>query len=200
MLVTDRKETRGRDLVQIAAAAVRGGVDMVQVREKDLPTGELLDLASRIIRALPSRGLVSVNGTALVATALEVNLHLPADVPAPASRIWPLWGRSVHSLDEAAKASRERPGYLLLGTIFPTGSKPGHPGGGLGLIRDVVQTVAPLPVLAIGGIDASNAADVIRAGAHGVAVRSAILTADDPEDAARQLRQAVDEALRASHL
>ncbi len=199
MLVTDRQDTRGRDLVQIAVAAVRGGVDMVQVREKDLETAELLELASRIVRALPTSALVAINGNALVAAALEANLHLPADVPLPASRVWPLWGRSAHSMKEAVKAAAEQPDYLLLGTIFPTGSKPGHPGSGLTLVQAVVQAVSPLPVLAIGGIDETNAAAVIRAGAHGIAVRSAILTADDPEDAARRLRRIVDQALVPTH-
>ena len=81
--------------------------------------------------------------------------------------------------------------YLLLGTIFPTPSKPGRPGAGAALVREVSALVSPLPVLAIGGIDTGRAREARAAGAHGVAVCGAILTEDDPRGAAERLVEAV---------
>jgi hypothetical protein len=81
--------------------------------------------------------------------------------------------------------SKRAPDYLLVGTVFPTDSRPGHPGGGLGLVERAAWAVALLPVLATGGIDAGNA------GAAGIAGRSAILTAPDLEEAALAIRKAL---------
>ena len=195
MLVTDRRTVGRRDLMQIAGAAVAGGVDAVQVREKDLPDDELTALAERVQRAIEGRAAVLVNGRPAVAKLLGAGLHLPGNAPAPAQRDWPLWGRSVHSTEEALRRAEEAPDYLLIGPVYPTDSKPGHPGGGLSLIEATARAVAPLPVLAIGGIEATNAGAVIAAGATGIAVRGAILDASDPERTARAIHAAATEAL-----
>lgn len=191
MLVTDRHAVVGRDLVQVVEAAVAGGVDAVQVREKDLPDNELTRLVERVQEAVRGRAAVLVNGRPHVAKLLGAGLHLPGDAAAPAERDWPLWGRSVHSPEEARRRAEETPDYLLVGPVFPTGSKPGHPGGGLELVEATARAVAPVPVLAIGGIESTSAGAVIAAGAVGVAVRGAILGASDPERAARSIRAAV---------
>ena len=194
MLVTDRRTVGRRDLMQIAGAAVAGGVDAVQVREKDLPDDELTALAKQVQRAIEGRAAVLVNGRPAVAKLLGAGLHLPGDAPAPAQRDWPLWGRSVHSTEEALRRAEEAPDYLLVGPVYPTDSKPGHPGGGLSLVEATARAVAPIPVLAIGGIEAINAGAVIAAGAAGVAVRGAILDASDPERTARAIHSATAEA------
>ena len=183
MLVTDRYATRWRDLAEIVAAAVAGGVDAVQVREKDLSDNELLALTLRIQKAVAGKAAVLVNGRPLVARATKAGLHLPGDFPTLPADDWPLWGRSVHSVEEACRRAEERPDYLLLGTIFQTTSKPDHAGSGLELVRETVRALPSLPLIAIGGIDANNARSVIEAGASGVAVRSAILEALDPKKA-----------------
>ena len=195
MLVTDRHTVGLRDLTQIVGAAVAGGVDAVQVREKDLPDDELTALVKRVQRTVQERAVVLVNGRPGVAKSLVAGLHLPGDAPAPAERDWPLWGRSVHSPEEAVRRAEEAPDYLLIGPVYPTGSKPGHPGGGLSLIEATARAVAPLPVLAIGGIEATNAGAVIAAGAAGIAVRGAILEASDPdpERTARAIHAATTE-------
>ena len=193
MLVTDRRATGRRDLLEIVAAAVAGGVDAVQVREKDLTDSELTSLLRRVQQAVQARAAVLVNGRPGVAKALGAGLHLPGNAPGPAEHDWPLWGRSVHSPDEAQRRAEEEPDYLLVGPIYPTGSKPGHPGGGLRLVEATARAVAPLPVLAIGGIDAFNAGAVVSAGAAGVAVRGAILEASDPERTARSIHAAITE-------
>ena len=109
-----------------------------------------------------------------------------------------MWGRSVHSPEEAGGRAGEGPGYLLVGHVFETESKPGLPGRGLGLVRGTAAAAGKVPMLAIGGIDESNAGDVIDAGAAGVAVRGAILHAREPGEAARSIREAVDRGLAES--
>ena len=194
MLVTDRSATGGRDLVEVVSAAVDGGADAVQVREKDLADGDLRELVTRVQRAVAGRALVLVNGRASVAVETGAGLHLPADAPAPLRR-FQVWGRSVHSPEEAGRRAEEGPGYLLAGHVFETESKPGLPGRGLGLVRETAEAAGSVPVLAIGGIDERNAGAVIGAGAAGVALRGAILRAREPEAAARSIREAVDRAL-----
>ena len=191
MLVTDRNNTQGRDIVDVVAAAVSGGVDTVQIREKDLPDDALAELTSRIVEAVGGRAAVLINGRPELATRLAVGLHLPTDTPTPRERAWPTWGRSVHSVEEAVAAATEAPDYLVLGTIFPTSSKPGHPGSGIPLIEAVTDAVSQMRVLAIGGINEERAASVMAAGASGIAVQSDILKAPNPEDAARLLRAAL---------
>jgi thiamine-phosphate pyrophosphorylase len=191
MLVTDRHQTGGRDLVEVVAAAARGGVELVQVREKDLPDDVLLALVLRLRTALPPAARVVVNGRPAVARAAGVGLHLAAAAPPPPERPPGLYGRAAHDEDEAHRARAERVDYILLGTIFPTGSKPGLPGSGPGLIQRVSRLVAPTPLLAIGGITVTNARSTLAAGAHGIAVCSAILTARDPRLAALALAAAL---------
>ena len=193
MLVTDRHETRGRDLVEVVTEAVGGGVELVQVREKDLPDDELLALVLRLKASLPPGVRLLVNGRPAVARAAEVGLHLAAaargDGPLPA-----LYGRAAHDEVEARRAMTESVAYLLVGPVFPTTSKPGHPGSGLGLVSRVSQLVAPTPVFAIGGMTPDTVGRTLRSGAHGVAVRSAILAAPDPLRAARGLAHAIARA------
>lgn len=189
MLITDRHDTAGRDLVDVVRAAVDGGVDCVQVREKDLGHDELLDLTNQVIEAVGTRARVVVNGNAPVAREAGAGLHLPEDAQQPLGWAPQLWGRSVHSVDGALRAMDDGPDYLLLGTIYKTSSKPGLEGSGIELVRSVVQAVGALPVLAIGGINAANAAAVMGAGASGIAVRSAILHAEDPSRAASEIKR-----------
>ena len=197
MLVTDRGATGGRSLVEVVSAAVDGGADAVQVREKDLADGDLRELVTRVKEAVAGRALVLVNGRSSIAVETGVGLHLPAGAPAPL-RQFPVWGRSVHSPGEAARRAEEGPGYLLVGHVFETESKPGLAGRGPVLVRGTAAAAGRVPVLAIGGIDESNAGDVIDAGAAGVAVRGAILHAREPGEAARSIREAVDRGLAES--
>lgn len=195
MLVTDRLETRGRDLVDVVEAAVAGGVGLVQVRERDLPEAEVEALVRRILerlRGMPARLLV--NAHPALARMLDVGLHLPASappLPLPRPR---LYSRAVHDEAEARQALAEATSYVLVGPVFPTGSKPGHPGAGLETLARLARLVSPMPVFAIGGLGPERVASVVSAGAYGVAVRSAILGAPDPARAARELIEALNPA------
>jgi thiamine-phosphate pyrophosphorylase len=191
MLVTDRLETEGRDLVDVVEAAVAGGVGLVQVRERDLPEPEIADLLRRLLARLegsPARLLV--NGHPDLARALGVGLHLPAAAPCPVE-LPRLFGRAVHDEAEARRALAEGVSHVVAGPVFATGSKPGHPGVGVAALSRLVAAVAPTPVYAIGGLTPERVRSVRDAGAHGVAVRRAILSARDPQRAAREFVDAL---------
>ncbi len=182
----------------VVADAVEGGVTLVQLREKDLPTRSLIDLAHRLRDAVQPRAALVINGRADVAMAVDAfGVHLPADgLPTDATRdivgADRLVGRSVHSAAEARERSREPLDYLLLGTIFPSRSHPGAGGIGLDAVRDA--RVCRAPVVAIGGIGADSAGQAIGAGASGVAVISAILADPRPRDAAQRIHERMAEA------
>lgn len=195
MLVTDRHETGGRDLVDVVAAAVAGGVGLVQVRERDLPEPALAALLRRLIGRLdgtPAR--VLVNGHPALARTLGIGCHLPASAEPPPAPRPALYGRAVHNEAEARRGQAEGVSYLVMGPVFPTGSKPGHPGAGVGRLAELIRAVAPVPVFAIGGLTPPLVHAVLAAGAHGVAVRSAILGAADPRRQARAFAAALTAA------
>jgi thiamine-phosphate pyrophosphorylase len=192
MLVTDRHETRGRDLVEVVAAAVSGGVGLIQVRERDLSEAEVEALLHRLIARLgdtPARLLV--NGHAALARALGIGLHLPAAAPAPTAPRPHLYGRAAHDAAEVRRGLAEGVSYVVVGPVFVTGSKPGHPGAGLETLTDLAGIAAPIPVFAIGGLTPERVGSVLAAGAHGIAVRTGILGARDPACAARAFVQAM---------
>jgi thiamine-phosphate pyrophosphorylase len=194
-LVTDRRLRGDRGLTPLVAEAAAGGLGAVQLREKDLPGGDLLHLAEALLRALDDTPLLVNERVDVALAAGAAGVHLPAaGLPTPAARrlVGPdrLVGRSVHSVEEARQAEAEGADYIILGTIFATPSKPGRAPAGLPLVREVTAAVR-LPVIAIGGIDERNAASVIGAGAHGVAVSSAILRAPAPALVVERLAEIV---------
>lgn len=183
-LVTDRRRLSGGTegaarLVALVASAARAGVDLIQVRERDLGARALESLVRRCVSAAAGTGArVVVNDRADVALAAGADgVHLRGDSP-PAAAIRPLlpaaaWiGRSVHSAEEAAAVSREGVvDYLVFGTLFETPSKgPEHP---LATLADLTAACTAagrrLPVLAIGGMTVERAAFAARAGASGIA-------------------------------
>jgi thiamine-phosphate pyrophosphorylase len=193
MLVTDRRRTRGRQLVPLVAEAVRGGVGIVQIRELDLPDDELRAVVQKLRDAVPPQILFVVNGRRRVARTQGMGLHLGAAEPEPEQRAnYRLFGQSAHSLVEARRAVEHRASYIVLGTIYPTPSKPGHPGFGPALVTEVSRVVQPIPVYAIGGVVVSKIPELLHAGAHGVAVCGALLSANDP----RRVAQAMALALK----
>jgi len=213
MLVTDRSLCGGADgLVAAAEAAVQGGADAVQLREKDpdgrsLPPEDLLPLARRLRqatlgRAVPAgrQALLLVNGSLEVALASEADgVHLPESSPSvwrpreavPVGGQGFLVGRSVHSLEAARRAEAEGADYLVAGPVYETRSHPGRQPAGLSLIEGITRRVR-VPVLAIGGVNARRVDEVVRAGASGVAVISAVLAAADRRAAAGDLRRVLD--------
>ena len=196
-LVTDRRQTGGRDLEPVVEAALRGGVRAVQLRERDLSTRDLLALATRL-RALTSRhgALLLVNDRIDVALACGADgVHLPASsfaVRDARALLGPrrLIGVSTHHPNEVAAAAESGADFVVFGPVHDTPSKrPYGPPLGLAALRRAAAE-ASIPVYAIGGIDAAGAAEARRSGAAGVAVVRAILAAADPAAVAAQLAAA----------
>jgi thiamine-phosphate pyrophosphorylase len=188
MLVTDRHATLGRDIVDVVAAACGGGLRLVQVRERDLPAVAVRSLVLDLHDAVPAGTVILLNGRPELALELGCGMHLSSAAPLPAEGERPEpWGRAVHDGAEAAAAAAAGASYLTAGTIFPTPAKPGFAGKGIPFLKQVVAAAGRAPVYAIGGVDVEHAGDVRAAGAHGIAVRRAILEAARPEDATRRL-------------
>ena len=182
----------GPGLVDLLAAAIRGGVDVVQIREKTLPDRELLPLleqARELTRSLDVPLVVNDRpDLALLAGADYVHLGQD-DLPlAAARRLGLAVGLSTHTPAEVAATGAD---YIGVGPVFATPTKEGRPPVGLGLVR-YAAAHSPVPWFAIGGIDRTTVEQVVAAGAHRVAVVRAICEAADPEQAARELRAAVD--------
>lgn len=205
-LATDRRICNSdlRDLEDRVSRAVAGGVNLVQLREKDLAGGPLLELALRIRQANRGSALLFINDRVDVAMACEADgVQLGEDaIPVSAARKLTgdtvLIGRSVHSLEGAVEAEAQGADFLVVGTIFSTPSHPKAKAAGDALLSRIAGACR-LPFLGIGGINAGNAAEAIGAGAHGVAVISSILAAEDPEKAAREIKEAIDRAWQRSH-
>jgi thiamine-phosphate pyrophosphorylase len=181
-LVTDRRRlSAGADdidgLVDLVAAGVRAGIDLIQVRERDLDTRALVALVRRCVAAAEGSGTkILVNDRADVAFAAGAHgVHLRGDsiaVTAAQSlvREGAIIGRSVHSADEARAISRGGVAYLIFGTLYQSASKDaGHPVATLDELRTACRDAYGVPVLAIGGITVERAAGVARAGAAGIA-------------------------------
>ena len=187
-------------LPDLAREAVAGGADALLVRAPDLAPEALRALAEPLATVLAGGAALLVGREVGVARALGCGVQLPErggsafaarEVLGPGALV----GRSVHSANAAADAASDGADYLLAGHCFPTTSHPGQPPIGPDGLR-AIAAAARSPVLAIGGIDAGNAAAAIRAGAAGVAVLGAIGEAADPARAAAAIRAAVDAALR----
>lgn len=184
-------------LVESVEKAVRGGVNMVQLRERGLPPRELLSLGNELRKVTRGRALLFVNDRVDIAMAVGADgVQLgEQSMPIRAARAVcgeeMLIGRSVHDLYGALDADRDGADFLLLGTIFRSGSHPGIAPAGTGLISEVAAQ-ASVPVIGIGGINADNADEVIAAGGRGVAVVRSVLASDDPRAAASDVRAAVE--------
>lgn len=208
-LCTDARRERG-DLAEFADAALAGGVDIIQLRDKGSPgehrfgaleaRGELAALEILADAARRHGALLAVNDRADIARAAGADvLHLGQDdLPLPVAReiVGPtvLIGRSTHAIGEAARAISEDVDYFCVGPCWPTPTKPGRPAPGLDLVREVAATDTAKPWFAIGGIDEERLADVLAAGARRVVVVRAITAASDPGAAARRLRATVTAA------
>ena len=199
-LILDRTVAGGRDLESILAAALDGGAEMVQLREKTWPSGTLFSLAQRLRgRCRAARVPFIVNDRVDLALAVEADgVHLGQDdlPPAAARRLLRpgmILGLSTHSVEQAQAAQAAGADYVAVGAMFPTASKPEFELVGPALAREV-RPVVRVPLIAIGGITPDNVGEVIAAGADGVAVISAVCAAADPAAAARRFIDAIEAA------
>jgi thiamine-phosphate pyrophosphorylase len=201
MVITDPLAPLG--MLEATEAAIRGGATAVQVRWKDGSARDVLDLCRRLRESTHSRGvLLLVNDRVDIALAAGADgAHLGADdLPLAAARgIVPpgfILGQSVDTAEEARSAERAGASYIGLGPVFPTSSK-SDTGGVVGEIGVAeVRASVRIPLVGIGGIDARRAPDVLRSGADGVAVIGAVMHAEDPESATRDLLRVIATAAR----
>ncbi len=202
-LCTDARRERG-DLAAFADAALAGGVDIIQLRDKGSqgerqfgPLEARDELAALKVLADVARrhnALLAVNDRADIARAAGADvLHLGQDdLPLPIARDivgpLPLIGRSTHDRDQAVAAVSEPVDYFCVGPCWPTPTKPGRPAPGLPLVRATAELRTEKPWFAIGGIDEQRLPEVLDAGARRVVVVRAITAADDPQAAASLLK------------
>lgn len=203
-VITDQDLALGLAHSEIARRAVLGGADVIQFRDKTLPSREMV-WAGREIREITWKAgaLFIVNDRLDIALACGADgVHLGQDDLSceTARQLSPpgfVIGVSVGSADEAVSAERQGADYVAVSPVFPTGSKAdAGPGYGLAIVREIRAAVS-IPVIAIGGIGTANAADVIRAGADGIAVISAVVSQPDITVAARGLAAIVAATKRA---
>lgn len=193
-VITDRTQTLDRSLEEVIDASLHGGARAFQLREKDLEGRELTALAERLLRLVrPAGGRLLINDridVTLAVGAAGTHLSRRGFPPAVARRLLGparLLGVSCHSVAEAEEAQDGGADFILLGPIFFTPSKASYgPPLGLELFRQVRPRIR-LPLFAIGGINAANREEVLAAGADGVAVISAVMTAPDVSAAVKAL-------------
>ncbi len=202
-LVTDRSLCRGRSLPDVVAEAVAGGVRLVQLREKQCGFDECVALARQVKTLLAALQVpLLINDRVDVALAVGASgVHLgQGDMPCARARelLGPdaIIGLTAHSEAEVAAAEDQDVDYLGVGPIFPTTTKTvdAEPWGLDGLAR--LRRTTGRRLVAIGGVNAANAAAVIQAGADGLAVVSAICAADSPRAAAEQLCRRIADGRR----
>jgi thiamine-phosphate pyrophosphorylase len=202
MVLTDPACGSGRSIVEVVRASLHGGAPAVQIRSKGGDTRDTLELALALrVETTAAGALLFINDRVDVAVAAEADgAHVgDDDIPLEAARrITPhgfILGRSVNTAEEAAAALRQGADYLGAGPVFSTPSKPdaGYAIGTEGIAT--IRRATRLPIVAIGGLDLTNSAEVAAAGADGVAVIRAVMQADDPEAATRLLLEAVEDGL-----
>lgn len=175
------------------AGAIRSRVDAFHLRERTRTARELLEGIELLLAAGVPGDRIVVNDRADVAAAagvggVQLAYHSLA-VPA-VKRLFPQLrvGKSVHSLEEALQAEADGADYVIFGHIYPTPSKPDVPARGIEALRGLADRLR-IPVIAIGGVKPDHAAEVMRAGASGIAVMSGLLEAADPQAEAEAYRQ-----------
>ena len=201
-VIVDRAAAGERDLADIAAAAIRGGADAIQLRDKAASAKRLLEEALALLPIARAGGVpLIINDRIDVAMAAGANgVHLGQD-DIPLERARAIAGRSLligvstHTLDQAMAAEHQGVDYIGVGPVFPTPTKPDYGSVGTSLVRQVADRIR-IPFVCIGGIDAGNVEQVRCSGGSCIAVVRAVCAATAPEDAARNLKRAITENSR----
>lgn len=202
-VVTDRGLSKGRSHEEVAERSFRGGADVVQLRDKQMGTLDYYMTAVRIRALAKEYGRIFiVNDRVDIALASDADgVHIgQSDIPAKAvRRMVPedfIIGVSVGNVTEARNAEKAGADYVALSPIFDTGTKE-DAGSGRGMEMLVkIRSAVKIPVLAIGGIGKDNVSGIIKAGADGVAVISAVVSQDDITAAVRELKDLISKSKR----
>ncbi|MDO9530402.1 MAG: thiamine phosphate synthase [Syntrophales bacterium] len=186
--------------VELARLAINGGADTIQFRQKSGSTREMIQVAKQMKQLCAKNGVtLIVNDRVDVAIAAEVDgVHLGQDdftIPLARKLLGEdvIIGGSASTIEEARECLSEGADYVGFGPVYPTTSKDdANPVTGIPMLKQVVEAI-PLPIIVIGGVSAENVPEVMRAGAYGIAVISAVCCQDDPEQATRALHRALYE-------
>lgn len=193
--VTDRKLLGGkwqRKIINVVRDAIVGGIDAVQVREKDLSSRELFELAMDLRKITKNKALLYINDRIDIALAVKADgVHLGANsmhISYARKLFRGLIGVSCHSVKDVLEAEKNKADYVFLGPIYytPSKSKYGKPLG-IDVLKEVRKKIK-IKIIAIGGINETNVKECINAGADGVAVISSIFASDNPKESAKEIR------------
>jgi len=197
-LIIDTQALKERSHVDVASQAIRGGAKVIQLRDKVQSKKELLPIAEQLKKLCAEHDVLFImNDHFDLALAVDADgLHLGQDdLPIKVARkllpIDKILGRSTRTVDQAVAAETEGADYIAVGSMYPTPTKETAQVVGPERLRQVRQAVT-LPLVAIGGINKDNAAEVLAAGADSLAVIRAVVQAENPEEAARQLVEIVE--------
>jgi thiamine-phosphate pyrophosphorylase len=193
-LITDRTQTKGRDLLWVLEQALDSGVKAIQLREKDLTGGALLSLAETLRKLCQRyRSALFINDRIDIALAVDAagvqlgNASVPIATARQLLGTEKMIGWSAHSLDQALEAQGCGADFVLFGPVFPTPSKiPYGAPQGLNRLKEIVEKIS-LPVYAIGGIKLNDIPDLRHVGVFGIALISAIISSDHPKAATNEL-------------
>jgi len=197
-VIIDTQALKGHDHVEVASQAIRGGARVIQLRDKVQSKEKLLPLAQKLKNLCAEHNvLFIINDYLDVALGADADgLHLGQDdLPIQVARkllpLGKILGCSVTTVDQATTAQSEGADYVAVGSMYPTPSKETVEVVGLERLRQIREAIS-LPLVAIGGITKDNAPEVIAAGADAVAVISAVLGAESPEEATRQIAESLE--------
>ncbi|MBL7101170.1 MAG: thiamine phosphate synthase [Desulfobacteraceae bacterium] len=201
-ILTDTRLQSRFSHVELAEMAIAGGADTIQFRHKEDSTREMIEIAAQMKRLCADKDVMFiVNDRVDIAMATQADgVHLGQDdFPIPVARELlgknRIIGGSAATMEEARKCLADGADYVGFGPVYPTGSKDdAGPVSGIATLRKIVEAI-PIPIIAIGGVDERNAYDVMRAGAHGIAVISAVCCREDPRQATRGLYEAISSGI-----
>lgn len=193
-LILDKRLCGNRDPFSLAQEAIKGGVDMIQLRDKKSPAGEIIDEAIKL-RKLAQRENVTFIINDRVDIALAVDAHgvhlgeddLPLNLARQILGKKKIIGVSTHNLAQAREAEKKGADYISVGAVFPTLTKPEAPVVGIDLVRKITTNIG-IPSVAIGGINLSNIEEVIEAGIKRIAVGEAILREKNVTQVAKEFK------------
>ncbi len=194
-LVTDRRDKTDEEFLNIIEEAIKGGTTIVQLREKDASTNEFYDLALKVKEITSKYGVpLLINDRIDIALAVDSEgVHIgqddmPADIAREIIGEDKILGVSASTVEEAKKAEIDSADYIGSGAVFPTATKDDADSVSKDELKEIVDSI-DIPVVAIGGITVENASTLKSSGIAGFSVVSAIMSAEDPKEASKKLKE-----------
>ena len=194
--VTNRNKTCGRPIAEIVKYAIDGGVNIIQIREKDLNDDELFELSFKIKNIIQKQAVLIINSNLKIALSCDADgLHLSenSDLPKTFDKNQMILSKSLHSSNINSIENIKSIDLLILGNIYQTSTHPNTKPKGIQIINEL-KNKTKIPYIGIGGINESNIKPIIKNGAHGIAIISAISESKNPKIATKNIYQKLNEA------